>query len=146
MSESKPKGETVARKARITVTSPVLLVKDVVASAEYYRDKVGFTITGLYYDPPTFAILERDQSCLFLSETKVPGAITPNWKVNRNIWNIYYYVDDVEAMYQEMIARGAIIDYELCLQPWGTKEFGIQDLDDYDIAFSQILPDPALHE
>ena len=28
-------------------------------------------------------------------------------------------------------------NYELCDQPYGCREFGIQDLDGYDIAFGQ---------
>ena len=34
-------------------------------------------------------------------------------------------------------ARGAIIDWTLYCAPWGGMEFGIQDLDDHDIAFAQ---------
>jgi len=48
-------------------------------------------------------------------------------------------VDDVDALYAELQASGAIIDYTLYVTPWGTKEFGVQDLDGHDIAFGQIL-------
>ena len=36
-------------------------------------------------------------------------------------------------------ARGAIIDYEPCDQPYGCREFGIKDPDGHDIAFGQDL-------
>ncbi len=53
------------------------------------------------------------------------------------MWNIYMWVDDVEGLYNELVDRGAKIDYELCEQPYGCREFGVQDLDGYDIAFGQ---------
>jgi len=46
-------------------------------------------------------------------------------------------VNDADALYEEVKGRGAKIDYELCDQPYGCREFGIQDLDGYDIAFGQ---------
>ena len=46
-------------------------------------------------------------------------------------------MNNVNGTYEELKRRGAIIDYELCDQPYGCREFGIQDLDGYDIAFGQ---------
>ena len=46
-------------------------------------------------------------------------------------------VADAEAIFVEIKERGATIDYELCVQEYGVKEFGVQDLDGYDIAFGQ---------
>jgi uncharacterized glyoxalase superfamily protein PhnB len=57
------------------------------------------------------------------------------------MWNAYFWVDDVDKLYDEFSASGASIDYELCNQPYGCREFGIQDLDGYDVAFCQILED-----
>ena len=58
------------------------------------------------------------------------------------MWNIYFWVDDVDAIFVEMKERGATIDYELCAKEYGVKELGVQDLDGYDIAFGQDLEDP----
>jgi uncharacterized glyoxalase superfamily protein PhnB len=55
------------------------------------------------------------------------------------IWNVYFWVNDVESLYQEFVARGATIDYGLCDQPYGCREFGTQDLDGHDIGFGQGL-------
>jgi hypothetical protein len=115
------------------------LVKDVVRSADYFQDRVGFTIDQLQGDPPRFAILRRDGYAVMLSKVKPDVEIVPNWRIVRNMWDIYFWVDDIEALYAELQSRQAIIDYTLCIQPHGTKEFGIQDLDGHDIAFGQIL-------
>jgi len=123
--------------AKIIGSAPILLVKDVVASANYYRDKVGFSYRGFWGEPPCFCILRRGDFNLMLSQVDDPAVITPHYKIVGNMWNVYFWVDDVEAFYEELKGRGALIDYELCDQPYGCKEFGIQDLDGYDVAFGQ---------
>ena len=124
---------------RLIGSAPILLVRDVVASANYYRDKVGFNYDRLWGEPPRFCILWRDNFHLMLSQTDDPKAIVPHYKVVENMWNVYFWVDDVQALFDELKGKGATIDYELCDQPYGCREFGIQDLDGYDIAFGQDL-------
>ena len=65
--------------------------------------------------------------------------LIPNWKIVDKTWNVYFWVDDADALYHEVQKRGAIIDYTIYTTPWGTREFGVQDLDDHDIAFGQVL-------
>ena len=67
--------------------------------------------------------------------------IQSHYKLVENMWNIYFWVDEVEAIYDEFKRSGAKIDYELGVKEYGVKEFGIQDLDGYDIAFGQDLED-----
>ena len=84
---------------------------------------------------------DRDH-CLFhlmLAHCDDPEAIVPHWKTVDKMWNVYFWVDDAKAMYEELVERGAKIDYHLCEQPHGCLEFGVQDLDGYDIAFGQDL-------
>ncbi len=125
--------------ATFTGSAAVLLVKDVVAAANYYRDKLGFSYTRFWGEPPNFVILERDGYSLMLSQTGDPASIKPHWQVVSQMWNLYFWVDDVEAIYRDFQARGAIIDYTLGMKAYGVKEFGVQDLDGYDIAFGQIM-------
>ena len=124
---------------RLIGSAPILLVRDVVASANYYRDKVGFNYDRVWGEPPRFCILWRDNFHLMLSQTDDPEAIVPHYKVVENMWNVYFWVDDVQALFDELKGKGATIDYELRDQPYGCREFGIQDLDGYDIAFGQDL-------
>lgn len=82
---------------------------------------------------------QRDRHIVMLSQVEDPKHIVPHYKVVPKMWNIYFWVDDVAAIYGELKERGATIDYEICIQPYGCKEFGVQDLDGYDIAFGQDL-------
>ena len=123
--------------AKLISGAPILLVKDVVKAAEHYRDKMGFTYERFWGDPPGFVILHRDGCSVMLSRVDDPERVVPHWKVVHQMWNIYFWVDDVESIYEEFKRRGAIIDYELCDKDYGCREFGTQDLDGHDIAFGQ---------
>jgi uncharacterized glyoxalase superfamily protein PhnB len=46
-------------------------------------------------------------------------------------------VRDARALFAEMAAAGAIMDYGPELQPYGVLEFGVRDLDGHDIGFGQ---------
>ena len=126
-------------KSKIIGSAPILLVKNVVASGNYYRDKVGFSYERFWGEPPCFCILWRDTFHLMLSQVKDQKFIVPHYKAVEKMWNVYFWVDDAAALFEELKERGATIDYELCDQPYGCREFGIQDLDGYDIAFGQDL-------
>ena len=127
------------KKAKITGSAPILLVKDVEASANYYRDKIGFKYERFWGEPPGFCILQRGNFHLMLSRAENEADIIPNWEVVHNMWNVYFWVDDAKKMYEELKSSGAIIDYHLSMKDHGCLEFGIQDLDGYDIAFGELI-------
>ena len=116
---------------------PYFIVDDVIATAKYYRDRLGFDFDRFWGEPPCFCMPRRDGHMVMLSQVEDPKHIVPHHKVVDNMWNIYFWVDDVETIHAELKDRGATIDYDLCIQPHGCKEFGVQDLDGYDIAFGQ---------
>ena len=125
--------------AKITASAPILLVKDIFEAAAYFRDKLGFGDQQLYNTPPSFAIIRRDGFTIMLSQVSADITIVPHWKIVDKMWDVYFWVDDVEALYAEFNQSGAIIDYTLYTTPWGVREFGVQDLDDHDIAFGQVI-------
>jgi catechol 2,3-dioxygenase-like lactoylglutathione lyase family enzyme len=131
------------KTARLTSSAPVLFVKDVVASANYYRDALGFSYDRFWGEPPDFVILRRDGLHVMLSAAPHGHQIAPNWKIHSGIWNIYFWVDDVDSLYAEYEKRGARIDYQLSNKPYGVREFGVQDLDGYDVAFGELRPPPT---
>jgi uncharacterized glyoxalase superfamily protein PhnB len=125
---------------KILRIAPVLLVREVEASVAFWRGRVGFESDAIHGDPPNFAMPTRDGVTVMLLQV---GAGTepppPNWRVVDKANQVYVWVDDARALYEELQARGAPIDFTIYDTPWGTREFGIQDLDAYDIAFGQLL-------
>lgn len=125
--------------ARITASAPVLLVRNVVAAAGYFRDRLGFSYDRLWGEPANFCMVERDGHIVMLSEAPSTAKLVPHWRVVDKMWDVYFWVDDVEAVYEEFTRSGANIDYHLGIKPYGVKEFGVQDLDDHDIGFGQVV-------
>jgi uncharacterized glyoxalase superfamily protein PhnB len=125
--------------AKLLSSAPVLLVRDVVAAANHYRDTMGFHYERFWGDPPGFVILHRDGMYLMLKQAEDPTHIIPHWTVSHNLWNAYFWVDDANALHAEFVKNGATIDYGPCDQPYGCREFGIQDLDGHDIGFGQVV-------
>ena len=72
--------------AKITASAPVLLVKDILKSAAYFRDKLGFTEQNLYGAPTNFAIIRRDGITVMLSQTDQP--FVPNWRIVEKMWDV----------------------------------------------------------
>lgn len=124
---------------KLTAVAPIFIVKDVVASANYWRDKLGFNYDQFFGEPPAFCMADRDGLTVMLQQRENSDAETRYWKICAQMWNAYFWVDDADALYEEFRSRGAIIDYEIGDKPYNVREFGIQDLDGHDIAFGQIL-------
>jgi catechol 2,3-dioxygenase-like lactoylglutathione lyase family enzyme len=139
MAGHRGRGRGVTKKPALLEQAAVLLAKDVSASIAYYQDKLGFKATGTWGEPPEFAILKRDGCRIMIGKIKAGQEITPNWKQRDGLWNAYFWVNDAKALYVEMKAAGAIMDYGPELQPYGVLEFGIRDLDGHDIGFGQDL-------
>lgn len=125
--------------ATLTASAPVLLSRDVLAAADYWRDKLGFAVPRFWGEPPQFCIPERNGVQVMLVQAPARHTITPHWRIVDKMWNAYFYVHDIEALYAELIERGATIDYALYTAPHGTKEFGVQDWDGHDLAFGELL-------
>ncbi|MGI9380237.1 MAG: hypothetical protein ACR2OW_11350 [Methyloligellaceae bacterium] len=54
--------------ARLISGAPILLVADVVASANYYRDKLGFSYERFWGEPQSFCIVSRDGCSIMLKQ------------------------------------------------------------------------------
>lgn len=130
---------TLSKTAKFTASAPVIFVRDVHAAAAHYRDAMGFSFGKIWGEPPSFAILARDNMYVMIKQIDDHKHIVPRWTVSAGLWDIYFWVDDVDALYKEFVGRGAKIDYEPCEQPYGCREFGTQDIDGHDIGFGQVI-------
>lgn len=125
-------------KANLTGIAPVLLVRNLADSMTYWQEKVGFE-AKTFPGHERFAIVYRNEIKLMLVEVAAGTRIVPNWTLAESTNDVYIWVDDANDMYYEILERKAFIDYTIYDTPWGTREFGIQDPDNHDITFGQIL-------
>jgi len=125
--------------ARLLHGATMLLVRDLAAAVAYYRDALGFTNIRLYGEPPDFGMLSRNVFHVMLKQIADDSRIVPRPTVEPGLWDIYYWVDDVETLFRELRDRGAKIAYEPCDQFYGCREFAVLDPNGYLIGFGQVI-------
>jgi len=124
---------------RILRQAPVLFASNLPDTIVYWRDRLGFAQHGVFGEPPVFAIVEYGNAFAMLKQAPAGHAIAPYWQVSEGLWNAYFWVDDVAALFADMQRRGAAIDYGPCDQPYGVREFAVLDPDRQSIGFGQAL-------
>ena len=117
--------------------APLLLVDDVVASAAYYRDKLGFRYERLWAEPPAFCMVQRGGIILMLSQVAGARGMNPNAGLTPQgeCWDAYVWVDDADALCEEFRAKGVVIAREPCDQVYGNRDFDILDCNGYRLCF-----------
>ena len=104
--------------------APVLHVPDVVATATFYRDALGFTSD---FGDETYAVVWRDNSAIhFVRDEGGPRGV-----------HLFQWVKDVDAYFREILARGAEVAMEPTNQPYGIRELGVRDINGVGIVFGQ---------
>src|ERR1700759_385099 len=88
--------------------APQIIVKNVVKTAEYYRDVLGFTIIGYFLDPPVYAMVERDGFQIHFG--KADGEqIHHNHDVRKIGYDFIIWVPEIDSFYDEVKSRHAAI-------------------------------------
>lgn len=124
--------------ARLTSVTPILMVRDVTAAAEFYRSKLGFAIDFLYGEPPFYGAVSRDGVCLHLRFVREPNFAA---LASQEVWLVLatIEVDDIHALFTEFDARGVEFVQKPKKQDWGGTDFHIRDPDGNQISFVEYL-------
>jgi uncharacterized glyoxalase superfamily protein PhnB len=127
---------TPTSRPRWTI-APYFLVDDVVASANYYRDKLGFQYDRFWGEPPCFAMVYRNGVVIMLSCVAKTGIARPNRLADPEgeAWDAYIWVDNADALFAEFIAKGVKIARGICDQPYGCRDFDVEDCNGYRLCF-----------
>jgi hypothetical protein len=64
--------------------APCFIVDDVVVTANFYRDKLGFHYERFWGEPPCFCMVKRGGIIIMLSQLAAPGLMRPNRLVDPN--------------------------------------------------------------
>jgi uncharacterized glyoxalase superfamily protein PhnB len=108
----------------ITQNRYVIAVNNLAASADYYRDVLGFSIREI--GDSGWRFFERD-SCIVMAGECVDAL--PASKIGDHAYFAYLVLDDVDAYYEQVRAAGAKIIKPIRNEPWGMREFGLMTLD-----------------
>jgi catechol 2,3-dioxygenase-like lactoylglutathione lyase family enzyme len=117
--------------------APCFIVDDVVVTANFYRDKLGFHYERFWGDPPCFCMVKRSGIIIMLSQFERPGSVRPNRLADPNgeAWDAYVWVDDADRLCSEFKGKGVKIARDICDQPYGNRDFDIEDCNGYRLCF-----------
>jgi predicted enzyme related to lactoylglutathione lyase len=119
--------------------APYFIVNDVVASANFYRDKLGFYYDRFWGEPACFCMVKRKGIVIMLSQIAGSAGPRPNNKADphEEAWDAYVWVDAVDALRTEFLSKGVKITREICDQPYGCRDFDVEDCNGYRLCFGQ---------
>jgi catechol 2,3-dioxygenase-like lactoylglutathione lyase family enzyme len=106
-----------------------LCVSDVLAAADFYTKKLGFTLAFTGGDPPTFAGMNLDRVQIFLEKG------TPNPKG----CSVYFLVGDADELHEFHRANGVEIVVPPGDRHYGIRDYAVRDLYGYVLSFGHRL-------
>jgi uncharacterized glyoxalase superfamily protein PhnB len=116
---------------RLRYVNPNLRSHDIKALAEWYRDRLGFQITFLWQDPPTYAMIGRDEIRRGIAQRDSQFGPT----------SFYIHVEDLDGLFAEFFTR-KVVARPPTIEPYNMKEFEVFDPDGNRICFGEpIDPD-----
>ena len=113
---------------------PQFTVPDVVRTAEYYRDVLGFHIAGYWRTPPVFAIVRRDTVEVFFN--RADGSTVRTGRAE-GAYDAYFHIAGVEAFAAELRASGADILEGPVIREYERRELVLRDCNGLVLAFGE---------
>ena len=121
----------------LTGLAPQFVVPDVVKTAEYYRDKLGFEILGFFADPPVYAMVRRDSAEIHFGKADSENVQT-NETVRRGLGaDVYIFVTDVNSLYQEFVEKGVDITEGPIKRIYNCVEITVKDCNGFQLVFGE---------
>ncbi|HKE01645.1 MAG TPA: VOC family protein [Planctomycetota bacterium] len=116
-------------------TAPTFLVSDLRASASFYEKTLGFA-PGLWADPPIYGVHARDG--VEVHHTPAPaGVALPRNAGGARVWDAFVEVDGIEAVRDELRAKGGNFRRDLETTDYEMREIEIVDADGYALCFGE---------
>lgn len=124
---------------------PQFTVPDLVRTAEYYRDVLGFQIAGYWdgeqvsfaKDPaPVFAIVWRDQIQVFFSRGDQPEVRA---RPTEGAPDVYFRIIGIDALAEELRTRGAQILDGPEDRVYGQRELVVTDCNGLILCFGEAI-------
>jgi predicted enzyme related to lactoylglutathione lyase len=124
---------------RFGTVAPQFIVGDVVSTAEFYRDVLGFEITDYFLDPPVHAVVTRGQAQVLLGKADfAPG------RSNRTLKPVgidaYFRVAGVDRLAEEVLAKGGTVLEGPVTRSYEVRELVVKDVNGFVLAFGEDVP------
>jgi catechol 2,3-dioxygenase-like lactoylglutathione lyase family enzyme len=129
--------QTIPRPV-LSSTAAQLFVSDINTSCNFFITKLGFSIEFLYGDPPYYGEVRRDNARLALRLVCEPVFVA-DIRGREHLLSASITVDtapEIKELFVEFQAAGVHFHQTLKKQPWGARNFTVQDPDRNLIQFA----------
>ena len=119
--------------------SPLLAVRNVKETIDFYTNSLGFKLGMCFPDAnnPEYADLSKDDMVLMVIPAENHG-ISREEKFGIGVY-LYMHIDgDIDEYYQELKKKGVKIAVDIKDEPYGVRDFTVEDIDGYQLAFNQV--------
>lgn len=124
-------------RAKLRSVAPQFVVPDVVKTAEYYRDVLGFEIFGYFADPPVFAMVGRDGVEMHFGKIDASREPQNNEMVRNGLGtDAYIWVDDIDKLHGELVEKNAEIVEGPIRRVYNCVEITVRDCNGFQLVFA----------
>ncbi len=119
--------------------SPTLAVRNMRETIEFYKNSLGFEMGLVFPDAnnPRYAELSKDGMVLMFISAK-DCKIGSEEKLGVGV-NLYMQIDgDIDEYYQELKRRRVKIAVDIADEPYGIRDFTVEDINGYQLTFNQL--------
>ena len=122
---------------KLTGIAPQFVVPNVVRTAEYYRDKLGFEILGFFAEPPVYAMVRRDSAEIHFGKAD-SETIQLNEAIRKGLGSdVYIFVTDVNAFFEEFRSRDVEILEGPVRREYECTEITVTDCNGFKLVFGE---------
>jgi predicted enzyme related to lactoylglutathione lyase len=84
-------------------------------------------------------MVQRNGVVIMLAQHGNSGAVRPNRVVDPEgeAWDAYIWIDNADALHAEYKSKGVKITRDVCDQPYGCRDFDVEDCNGYRLCFGQ---------
>lgn len=120
---------------------PMLACADLPGAVRFYVEKLGFSCTAMFGNPPVWSEVERDGVAIMLNAPPA-DSVRRDVPASSRDYQIYYIdVENIEALHRELRARSvAVTDLRVAI--YGMKEFEARDPEGHWLWFGQPTDEP----
>jgi uncharacterized glyoxalase superfamily protein PhnB len=109
----------------------VLAVHSIKESSKFFVDNLDFEIVN---EPPGWIFVKKDNCMIMLGECS--DAIAPR-VLGDHSYFAYLVVDDADAYYNDLKAKGVQMLHPIRSEPWGMREFGVRTPEGHRLKIGQ---------
>jgi uncharacterized glyoxalase superfamily protein PhnB len=124
--------QATASPVRLTKSEAVFAVSDVRETIAFFRNVLGFESDWLWGDPPVHGGAAWGKFQVMFSKRPELAA-----KIEGH--SHYFFVDDVDSLYERHKSAGANIIRDIQNQPWGVREYTLREINGYHLTFAGAL-------